>query len=125
MARCESCAKFVSLETSDPELMELSIDENGHITADVHLDRNCADCGSTMKCTDFCTEDDIEHTADAQAVCELSIDDNSIEVTEFGGGRYEKNLIGFKLGATVTCKCGWTKEVEVVDSIPASHFDEC
>ncbi len=49
MARCSDCNKFVSLELGDSPDMNLDIDDEGNITGDVTITRNCAECGTEMK----------------------------------------------------------------------------
>jgi len=49
MARCTDCNKFVSLELGDNPDMNIDIDEEGVITGDVTITRNCAECGTEMK----------------------------------------------------------------------------
>lgn len=64
--RCPDCSKFVSMENGEPEFsgFEVSVDGDADsfsvtITGEVHLDRNCADCGTTLKAADYSIDQDI------------------------------------------------------------------
>lgn len=136
--RCPDCCKFVSLDTEEPVVEELVIESLGEekaatIRTSVTISRVCADCSLELKST----------TLDAEAVIEipeipgipstedhvhlLEIEESSIESTETGGGRNQKNLIGFSLSYVVTCEkdgCNLKIEDSIEDAIPASQFEE-
>lgn len=131
--RCPDCSKFVGLETAEPQ--ELTIDADGCITASYNVERNCQECGTTLKSAVFELEDwldaDVlkEHTNDegASGPHELEIRDSS-DVEEGGGGRYSKNVFKVLVDYTVTCKCD--KEFKhdgqaVSEGVAASSFKEC
>lgn len=48
MARCGDCNRFVSLETEVSDF-SIDIDDDGNVTGDVTLTRNCAECGSELQ----------------------------------------------------------------------------
>lgn len=124
--RCESCAKFVSLETQDPEVDRLEM--NGEdLVAEVRIVRCCADCGSEMK----------EAALVAEAPCpledcdcgddqDLELDgEDTVELVEEGGGRYKKSYYGFQMTASVKClKCGASASVQLSEKAAASEFEE-
>ena len=58
MARCSSCNKFVSFDESEPEVNNLEVDEDGHVTAEVRIVNACAECGEEL------TEANLEAEAD-------------------------------------------------------------
>lgn len=136
--RCPDCNKFVSLETQDPEADSLEVaesinDGNVNVTGTVRLVRTCGDCGTEMKETSLDIDQDIEIEAwkTGDKLTDLEISESGIESTETGGGRYQKNMIGFKLEVEVTGKIiRGKKEIEFTqsstleDATPASSFDE-
>jgi len=138
--RCPDCNKFASLDTQEPEVEGLEIEDNadGHATvmATVRMVRACADCGTELKETSFDVEAEVTGIPEAHAGLnrpedgddghELEVEDVSIEATATGGGRYAKNMIGFALEFKVTCpKCeGFEVTGQVEDSLQASAWDE-
>lgn len=131
--RCADCNKWVSLETDEPQEDSIDVSDDGVVSIDVTVSRNCADCGTEMKNYNFQTEDQIDESwvaehahDDAQdnGHGEWSVETSDLESTETGGGRYSKNMIGFSCTATVTCKCGATTDVILSDSVSASEFEE-
>lgn len=132
--RCPDCNKFVSLDTMIEEQqidMDVSTVTDGkHLeaTCTVHVSRNCADCGQELKATDFEVEltdvavegDPIKPEDFEEVECQLEVSED-----ESGGGRYQKNMIGFS--GTATFKLGERvlATVEVKDSTAASNFEEC
>lgn len=124
--RCENCSKFVSLELQDPEIEDLELHDDGSLTGEVRIVRNCAECGSEMKEARFevnvpapavthkpdCT------TKDLHADAELSS-------LEEGGGRYKKSYFGAEGELRVTCStCDAQASVKWSDKIDASSMDE-
>jgi len=134
--RCSSCSKWVSLENDEPQEDSIEIVSDSEVQIDVTISRNCADCGQEMKNHEFSgvsTDIDVEWTAthaphedgsDDGEHGEWEVETSAMELTESGGGRYAKNMIGFECTATVTCKCGETTTVQLSDQAAASEFDE-
>jgi hypothetical protein len=130
--RCPSCEKFVPLENGDLEI-EIDVEsdgEQGTVTGTVRVPRLCGECSDELKEGNFDVEATFDmppgHGGDGH---DLSIEYDGEEVTESGGGRYAKNLIGYLFTYHVTCSCqkaGAEPLVsgEVSDEMAASHFDE-
>lgn len=142
-AQCPGCNHFASLETQDPEVNSLDIDETGRVTGEIRLARSSACCGEEMKEATFDIDidppDDLaEHIHDHEEAKEeftLSVDENEAEVTEelettdrkgkpIKSVRYMKTRIGFKATFSVSCDCGWDTTVEAEDFTYASAFEE-
>ncbi len=124
--RCPGCERFTSLETGEPEVSDLRVDD-GSVMATVRVVRNCADCGLEMKEAEFEVEEPLGHVEPADHEHEFEAEENGVEATESGGGRYKKNMVGFSLGVVVTCAvegCGFSREVSAEDSMPASAYSE-
>lgn len=134
--RCPDCNKWVSLETDEPQVENVQLSSNESVVeVDVNIDRNCAECGGQMKTMAFNTEAEIDETWLAEhgpqedgsykeGHGELDVEESNTELTESGGGRYAKNMIGFTTYVQVTCICGSTTSVEISDNAAASEFDE-
>ena len=135
--RCENCeGKFTALETAieetSPEVDVGTFAEDGtsidSLTCTVHVSRNCEGCCTEMKSTDFEVEvSDVaivgepiteEQREEVTAECE-------VDVSESGGGRYKKNMIGFSGTITVSLGERVLATVVIEDSTPASSFEEC
>lgn len=120
--RCPDCSKFVSMDSeTEPEVDNLEIDAEGHITASVRIQNNCADCGTTLKEGSFDVESDLDATileAHKGEGHELSVETSSSERTQEGGGRYAKSYYGAKLEVTVECSC--MKNNPTVEDQPVS-----
>lgn len=133
--RCPECNKWVSLETKEPEVNSVDIDELT-ISTEVRVVRNCVDCDTEMKSMDFNTEKEIEDESwlevhgpnedgkYPEGHGDFKISEGSSSMAESGGGRYAKNMIGYDLTVTVTCKCGTTLDVEIHDEEAASFFND-
>lgn len=140
--RCPDCNKFVSMENGDLEVYELSIDVDGTVSVSASLPRNCADCGTELKRGEFQTEDDAG-ISEAELECKFSkatevredelkphsfeIEELSSDVSESGGGRYKKNMVGFDLEYEVTCTnegCDLKVKGTIGDVMQASSFEE-
>ena len=125
--------KFVTLECGEPEEeTPLDIGEDGAVTGSFKLTRNCGECGDALKEAVV----DLDDTVDADEVKPhfgggehaLSIELDSVEADESGGGRYRKNLISAVVEATVTCSCDKAFSHDVTldtDGCAASAFEEC
>lgn len=124
------------METAEPEEEdELEIDEEGRIQGTFRVDRNCEECGTTLKCATFEVDDTIDqavldaHTNDEgkDGPHELSVETDGSEVEESGGGRYKKNLFTVVVQYTVTCECDDTfkHDGELRSSpVAAGEFEE-
>lgn len=147
MARCENCNKFVSFD--DPEINVDSDDVNWgserviNVTVSVCVNRNCSDCGSTLRTATFDIEHEIKLTPEDAPIAEgaeitLDLEDPEENSRSEGKGRGMKSFIGFVLRGTVTVQDETpgdegedtkppeprTFEFEVQDEMQASHFDE-
>lgn len=133
--RCPDCAKFVSMETNDPEVETIDIDEAGNVTATVRVVRVCADCGTELKETTLEMETDVSiegHDSEAtnddgSDKHELLVEETNVEATErsVGKGRYARSYFGACVSFKVTCKCGGLDETgDLSDDCQASYFDE-
>jgi hypothetical protein len=140
--RCPDCSKFVGMENGDLEVNDLSIDTDGQVSVDVSLPRNCAECSTELKRGEFQTEEQVDlepeqcGSPDAKVEGEgdeavrlhsLEIEELSSDVSESGGGRYKKNMIGFDLEFEVTCTnpgCELKIKGSIGDAMQASAFDE-
>lgn len=138
MAKCDCTPKFVGLETGEPDEQQAEIND-GVVSIEIRLTRNCSECGSERKETTFSMEEDVSEeieahnkqhhpdvAADALPGLTLEVD---YEVTESGGGRYAKNLIGVTAEYTVTCDACGTETSAVTDGsmhdeTQASGFDD-
>lgn len=126
--RCPDCNKFVSMENGEPEVNSVEVDSEGHVNAEVHLTRNCAECSTELKDYTFELEaDPDEEFMAAHKGHALDVDEGDCSVDESGGGRYAKNIISVSLVATVKCAvCPDAKtEVELGSDAAASEFEEC
>lgn len=121
--RCPNCNKFVSLELGEPELQDISYDR-GVVTISVRIVRTCADCGEELKEAILDMEHQCEIPEEYQSA-DLGVEEDGIESTEEGGGRYKKSYFGAIVTFKVTTDDG--KEVytgETSDSVAASYMDE-
>lgn len=126
--RCPDCQKFVGLEFQEPEVQSLEVSDTS-VTANIRIVRNCADCGNELKEATLEMEQDLEQEAlDHLATPgehELSVDEDSTEGLEEGGGRYKKSYFGATVQFTVRCSCGeFEFSGELSDKVPASGMDE-
>lgn len=124
--RCESCAKFVSLENGDPEVNDLDITSE-QVTCNVRLVRTCADCSGEMKEANLDLEDTIDHPEIPKGEGdkhEFDVEEDGAEVNESGGGRYKKNMIGVEVSYKAKCSCGWTHEGTLTGEEAAGSFEE-
>ena len=69
---CGGCNKLASLETQEPEISDLEIDDKGHITASARIERLSACCNELMK----------------EAELELELARRGIPFVKFGGLRF-------------------------------------
>jgi len=139
--RCPNCAKFTGLETEIGETnWDNSADDAGaRLACAVTVNRNCADCGTTLKSAEFEMEEEWElpEGADPETVGLVEFD---AEATESGGGRYAKNMIGCIAKVVIRWKNKAkpgkdgepTKEekinedtITLHDELQASGFEEC
>lgn len=130
MPRCSSCNKFASLEECEPEVSDVSVDDEGHVTAQVRIANACQDCGTEL------TEANLELEADCPEAAKhvqrkgdhtLEAEEESSErdVRTEGKGRYAKTFYGAKITVKVTCSCEKFSDctVELVGHEQASAMD--
>ena len=127
--RCPNCKRFTSLETMEPEVDDIQVDD-GIITASVRIVCVCQDCGDEMKEATLEIEDEIpteiteDHNGDNHT---LTVEAGDVEQIEEGGGRYAKSYFGAKITYRVLCSCSPDSpiyESEMEDSIAASDMEE-
>lgn len=151
--RCPDCSKFVSMDNGEPEENSIDCSLSGgvlNITAEYRHTRNCADCGTELKDFTFDLNEDVSFgdleitTEDenplsktqAEALeeawedgsAEVSIEANSAEIEEDGGGRYKANKIRLVVDYTLTIQAG--KETfkatrQMSEETTAGSYDEC
>jgi hypothetical protein len=143
--RCPDCNKFVSLEMSDPEIDgELAVDEDGHVTGEVHITRTCADCCTALKEAQLSLEGDVTgvastdlgaHLAAHQEAAdnkkelewwELSVENDGVDPIEETGGRFKKSYFGATVSFTIKCSCsaGFAVSGTMEGKIAAGEMDE-
>lgn len=127
---CSNCAKFVSLELTDPEDQGFDIGTDEMITGDVRMLLSCADCGSEMADATVSFEEDaeLEHTAACQEEeRELTLDGPELDYDEEGGGRFSKHLYMVKASMSVKCEtCGAERTLELTsEKVASSYFESC
>jgi len=130
MPRCSECKKFVSLDENEPEVNDVDIDEEGHITATVRIVNVCAECGEELTEAELVIESDfdlttIEHTKECTAP-EITIDEGVCEriTRSEGKGRAAKKFYGAMLTCKVYCTyCEASQDVEIQDDIQASAME--
>ena len=132
--RCPDCSKFVSMET---EIDEPTIDlNNTTVSCEVHISRNCADCGTELKSADLSLECDLIEVCADLAGCfnadgtekeghDVTLEEDGVEPLEEGGGRYAKSYYGASVNFSVKCSCGKEASTSVTDKVAASDFEEC
>lgn len=150
--RCPDCNKFVSMETAEPQVdsIETSFRREGpldgvfEINCSGQTERNCADCGTTLKSCSWDAEgeerlSDLEGWKDLsekkqkeiiekleEGKIEAEINEDGTEANESGGSRYQKNMIEsivhyrMEIGGE-----GLSIEGQVSSHNAASEFDEC
>jgi hypothetical protein len=99
-----------SLEMSDPEVNEVEMNADGHITSEVRIVRTSACCGDEVKESTFNTEDNLdeeivkEHKGGKHGLIFSADDAEPVERTE-GKGRSTKTFFGYSINWTVRCDC--------------------
>lgn len=143
--RCPDCNKFVSYDEPEAELNDVSIDGES-VTANVTVNLNCADCGTTLKSAELSDEVSFDHTCETDPVEDWDEDagDDQFEIEDDGdpegtsrmqttdrhgkpikSHRYMKQFYGFELVSTACCKkCGESFDVQLSGEEQASSFDE-
>jgi hypothetical protein len=110
MARCPETNKFEGLEFNDPEVDEIEVDEAGNVTASVRLERTCNGCGEIAKEatldmeSDACCDEAAKHLK-TEGKHQLSVESDSVDQIEEGGGRYKKSYFGATVSFTIACSC--------------------
>ena len=111
MARqCPSCYKLCGLEMQDPEVNDITYDEDSQtITVDVRIVRVSACCNDEMK--DYTFNVDTELPDDLVATMakvkkehpdvDFDAQEGSVDQLEEGGSRYKKSYFGFTLNVEI------------------------
>lgn len=136
--RCDQCNLFVAFETPEPESESFEATDNengtGTLTGQYRVHRDCEQCSQELKEYTF----DVEEQFDCPKNCgsegkaeegehhDFTVDgEDNAEITESGGHRYKKNMIGFSVDITVSCSnCDFCEELHIEDSAAASWFEE-
>jgi hypothetical protein len=137
MAQCPSCQKFAGLELQDPEVNEVSLDEESQtVSVEVRIVRNSECCGDEMKEYTFNTDQELpaDLVAKMEAIkkehpdAEFDAQEGGVDQLEEGGHRYKKSYYGYTLTADINSivdgKTQTIGSVEVTDKIEASGMDE-
>lgn len=117
------------MDNGEPEI-EVEVDEEGNISANVRLVRTCMDCGTELKEANVEAEAQVSEEFAAKHKGEghnLSVEATGEDVSETGGGRYKKNVIECTFTARVSCDCNEdaTEDLEMKVSESAGYFEEC
>lgn len=139
--RCPDCNKFVSFDTdTDPEVT-VSVDNEGHVSGDVRIVNNCAECGQELKEANFSVDVDLsnavaehkkeseetEHRLDVD-IEDLSRTDHRQTVDRKGkpirNPRYQKQMYGAEGTIALTCSCGWAASEQWSDEVQGSGMEE-
>ena len=128
---CPSCNKFAGLEMQDPEVNDLSLEEET-VTAEVRIYRNSACCNDEMKEYTFNTEQELpdvivkkmEAIKAKDPEAEFEVEEGSVDQVEEGGSRYKKSYYGYTLNAVIKHGDETLGEVELTDKVEASGMDE-
>lgn len=142
--RCPDCSKFVSYDDStEPEVENLEVDEDGSVTGSVRIVLCCSECGNELKEANFDLEVDAgdfaeEHKGEGH---ELSVEADGFELTTRAQSqdpktgkaipyRYQKSFYGASGSVTVSCSCGGegdtsaSESYDWSDDVQASGMDE-
>lgn len=150
--RCPDCNKFVSYDEPQCEIGSVEIDDET-VRANVTVQLNCQDCGSTLKDAEIEAEAAVGHECKPEAErgkdwepdADFKKDDDQYEVESDGdaegtnrmetkdrhgkpikSSRYMKSFYGFTLESEIKCrKCGETFSVTLEGEEQASAFNEC
>ncbi len=123
--RCPDCNKFTSMDLSEPEV-ELDVDDDGNVTAEINLSRTCADCGTELKTGSLTAEEQVDVAAHQGEGHDLTVEETGIESIEEGGGRYAKSYFGAAVNFEVHCSCQTAAVATgtVSGKMAASEMDE-
>jgi hypothetical protein len=142
MPRCDSCNKFVSLDSeSDPEV-NIDVSRDGDASGEVRIVNTCQECGQEMSETTFTLDvaapDEVEehlkttvdggHSLSVELV-NASRTDRYVNKTPAGkiikNPRYQKHMYGAEGTVQWTCTCDkeWGVEQDWSDEIQASSMD--
>ena len=117
------------MELQEPEIESLDIDDDGEITANLHIARNCAECGTTLKEATLELEGTPKEFADHDHRLEngghgFYAEEKSIETIE--EIRRKKSYFGARIVVEVSCSCneGVKYDLTLEKEIAASDMDE-
>ena len=134
--RCSDCNKFVSFDEQDPEIEDISVDDEGSVQANVRIVNACDQCGAELKeaTLDMETDDPCDayrlHLEDVKGEAKdhkLEVEETSSSRTQRseGKGRGTKTFYGATIDYKVTCGCGkFEHEGTMEDDTQASSMDE-
>jgi hypothetical protein len=116
----------VSLETAEPECRDLDVTPQT-VTASITLNRNCAECGETLKTAELELEAEFQVPTQHQDHS-LSGEVSECNLIEEGGGRYAKSYFGAQVKYQITCDDCQGQVVAsgtMSDQVAASQMEEC
>lgn len=140
--RCESCSKFVSFDTETEPEINIDVAAEGHVTGDVRITNNCAECSTELKESTFTVDVDLSEEITAHRAEATEGDHKTLSVDHDGGSRtdrtqstdrhgkpikssrYMRHFYGAEMTITVECECGEKFEQSWSDEVQASGMDE-
>lgn len=142
--RCSSCQRFVSFEEDEEPEVEVSLSQDGKVTASVRIVNSCAECGQELCDAHFelvgsvslakfrghvcLDEKPLPGVPEAESIPILEADEEEVERTSRteGKGRGMRTYNGVKVTVRVKCGCGECQDVvEMSDEVSASEMEEC
>jgi len=134
--RCPDCNRFVGNEEQDPEINEIFVGDDGHVTVEARIVNACQDCGTELTEATFSLEGEVDlnkhqgegHEVDAEEESSTRTSRSGYFDKKKGwvpsGGRYAKTFYGLSVEIGVTCSCGEPIDsITLEDEIQASGMD--
>jgi hypothetical protein len=132
---------------ADPEIEDISVDSDGTVSANVRIERTCAECGDTLKEATLelswspepedakkleehirlHEEKEAEAGTDAEPFeYEFEVEETGVDAIEEGGGRYKKSYFGAHVSFDLKCSCDPSFMIsgEMDDKVAASEMEE-
>jgi len=146
--RCPDCNKFASYDDStEPELDELNVNQDGDVTSRVRVVLTHDECGTELKEYTFDLEVDAQvftntagdtfdleshqgegHGIEVESDGDIELTSRTETVNARTGRpvnpRYARTFYGYRVGISLNCACGSSWHAEAEDEIAASQMDE-